>query len=76
MSPTVMFKIGDRVRVRWLVESDCLGLTGTVLDVQPSVLMGRDVQWCRVDFSGRQRRMLSIDLVRVYEHSGTLATAA
>jgi len=71
-----MFKIGDRVRVRWLVESDCLGLTGTVLDVQPSVLMGRDVQWCRVDFSGRQRRMLSIDLVRVYEHSGTLATAA
>ncbi|PYS11020.1 MAG: hypothetical protein DMG17_23465 [Acidobacteria bacterium] len=71
-----MFRPGDRVRVRWLVQSDCLGLTGTVLDVQPSVFLGRDVQWCRVDFGGRQRRVLSIDLVRVYERSGTLTTAA
>jgi hypothetical protein len=27
-----MFRPGDRVRVRWLVQSDCLGLTVTVLD--------------------------------------------
>ena len=71
-----MFRTGDSVRVRWLVESDCLGLTGTVLDVQPSVLLGGDVHWCRVDFSGQQRRMLSIYLVRVYAHSGPLTTAA
>ena len=52
------------------------GLDGNRSDVQPSVFLGRDVQWCRVDFGGRQRRVLSIDLVRVYERSGTLTTAA
>src|SRR2546422_6394932 len=46
-----MFRVDDRVRVRWLVQSDCLGLTGTVLDVQPSVFLGRDVQWCWGDLA-------------------------
>ena len=35
-----VFRPGDRVRVRWLVRADCLGLTGIVLDVQPNVFLG------------------------------------
>ena len=55
-------KIGDRVYIRGLVQSDCLGLTGTILDVRPSALFGSGVQRCKVDFNGKIRRVLNVHL--------------
>ena len=61
-----MFRVDDRVRVRWLVQSDCLGLTGTVLDVQPSVFLGRDVQWCWGDLAvGIVRTTIFRNILRI-----------
>ena len=57
--------VGDRVRIRGLVQSDCIGLTGTVLEVLPSALFGPRARRCRVDFGGRIRRIIDTHLVRV-----------
>jgi hypothetical protein len=59
----IEMKVGDRVRVRGLVQSDCLGLTGTIIDVYPSALVGQGVQRCRVDFNGKVRRILNVHLI-------------
>jgi hypothetical protein len=56
--------VGDRVRIRGLVQSDCIGLTGTVLEVVPSALYP-NASRCRVDFRGRIRRIMNTHLVRV-----------
>jgi hypothetical protein len=55
-------KIGDRVYIRGLVHSDCIGLTGTILDVRPSALFGPRIQRCKVDFNGKIRSLLNIHL--------------
>ncbi len=55
-------KVGDKVCVRGLVQSDCLGLTGKVLEVRQSALFGPRVQRCKVDFNGKVRRLLSLHL--------------
>jgi len=55
-------KVGDHVCVRGLVQSDCLGLTGRVLEVRQSALFGPRVQRCKVDFNGKVRRLLSLHL--------------
>ena len=69
-------KIGDRVCIRGLVQSDCLGLTGTILDVRPSALFGREVQRCKVDFNGKVRRLLNIHLTHTTSQSGRRAVTA
>ena len=69
-------KVGDRVSVRGLVHSDCLGLTGTILDIHPSALFGPRVQRCKVDFNGKVRRLLSIHLVHSGRKSGGSALTA
>ena len=58
----MQMKVGDRVRVRGLVHSDCLGLTGRILEVRQSALFGPGVQRCKVDFNGKVRRLLNIHL--------------
>ena len=69
-------KIGDRVCIRGLVQSDCLGLTGTILDVRPSALFGPKVQRCKVDFNGKVRRMLNIHLTHSSRQLGRNAVTA
>ena len=70
-------KIGDRVCIRGLVQSDCLGLTGTILDVHPSALFGRRIQRCKVDFNGKVRRLLDVHLTHATRKSdGKAFTAA
>ena len=70
-------KIGDRVCVRGLVQSDCLGLTGTILDVRPSALFGPRIQRCKVDFNGKIRRLLSVHLTHsTRKPGGSELTAA
>ena len=59
--------IGDRVRIRGLVQSDCLGLTGKVIEAQPSAMFGPRIQRCRIDFGGKVRRILDIHLIRIDE---------
>ena len=54
-----MLRVGDRVRDRW----QCLELTGTVLSLQPSISLGSSVQYCEVDFKGKRRWILSINLI-------------
>jgi hypothetical protein len=68
-------KVGDRVYVRGLVQSDCLGLTGRVLEVRQSAMFGRGVQRCKVDFKGKVRRLLSLHLVPVVERSNATTAA-
>jgi hypothetical protein len=63
-------KIGDRVCIRGLVQSDCLGLTGTILDVRPSALFGPGVQRCKVDFNGKVRRLLNVHLIHTTRKPG------
>jgi hypothetical protein len=65
-------EIGDRVRLQ-VVQSDCFGLTGTVLEVRPSVFCGSETQRCRVDFNGRIRRVLNIHLARIDSAKKTAA---
>ncbi len=67
-------KVGDRVCIRGLVQSDCLGLTGRVLEVRPSALFGRGIQRCKVDFNGKIRRLLSLHLAPV-EHNKAITAA-
>jgi hypothetical protein len=69
-------KIGDRVSVRGLVQSDCLGLTGTILDVSPSALFGPRIQRCKVDFNGKIRRMLNVHLTHTTRKTGGNAVSA
>ena len=69
-------KIGDRVCVRGLVQSDCLGLTGTIIDIYPSALFGHGVQRCKVDFNGKVRRILSVHLAHKIPQRGTNAITA
>jgi len=57
--------VGDRVRIRGLVQSDCIGLIGTVVEVLPSAIFGSRARRCRVDFGGRVRRIIDTHLVRV-----------
>ena len=66
-------KIGDRVCIRGLVQSDCLGLTGTILDVRPSALFGPRIQRCKVDFNGKVRRLLNIHLALSTQRSASTA---
>jgi len=69
--------VGDRVRVRGLVQSDCLGVTGTIVDVGPSALFGAGIQRCKVDFDGKIRRLLNVHLVLdARKRSGNALTAA
>ena len=73
----IEMKVGDCVRIRGLVQSDCLGLTGRILDVRPSALFGPRIQRCKVDFSGKVRRLLSIHLIQTNRQpSGKVLTAA
>jgi hypothetical protein len=69
-------KIGDRVCIRGLVHSDCFGMTGKVLEVYPSTLLGRGIQRCKVDFNGRVRRILTLHLVLAAHQGGQASTAA
>jgi hypothetical protein len=70
-------KVGDRVCVRGLVQSDCLGLTGKILEVRPSALFGPRILRCRVDFNGKVRRLLSVHLAPVAAaQRGNVTTAA
>jgi len=67
-------KVGDRVWIRGLVHSDCLGLTGRVLEVGKSALFGAGVQRCKVDFNGKIRRLLNLHLtVAAAEKNATSA---
>ena len=69
-------KIGDRVHIRGLVQSDCLGLTGRILDIHPSALFGRGIQRCKVDFNGKIRRLLNIHLVHASRRTKSNALTA
>ncbi len=69
-------KIGDCVCIRGLVQSDCLGLTGTILDVRPSALFGPGVQRCKVDFKGKIRRLLNVHLAHATRQPGRKALTA
>ncbi len=55
-----MFSIGDCVQQRW----ECLVSPGTVVSVQPSFAFGESVQCCQVEFEGKRRWILSLNLVR------------
>jgi len=67
---------GDLVRIVGLVQSDCFGLTGTILEVNPSIAFGPRFKRCRVDFQGRIRRILNCYLVRVEPKPETRAAVA
>jgi hypothetical protein len=66
----IQMRVGDCVCIRGLVQSDCLGLTGKILDVRPSALFGPGVQRCKVDFNGKIRRLLNIHLVHSTRRPG------
>jgi hypothetical protein len=67
--------VGDRVRIRGLIHSDCIGLIGTVVEVLPSALFPR-ARRCRVDFGGRVRRIIDTHLVRVEKSSAAFTRPA
>jgi hypothetical protein len=69
-------KVGDRVCIRGLVQSDCLGLTGTILDIRPSALFGPAIQRCKVDFNGKVRRLLNVHLAHASRRRGSALSAA
>ena len=68
-------KVGDRVCVRGLLHSDCLGRTGKVLEVRQSALFPAGVQRCKVDFNGKVRRLLSLHLIHATERSSSVSAA-
>jgi len=68
-------KVGDRVSIRGLAHSDCLGLTGRIVEVRQSALFGPGVQRCKVDFNGKIRRLLNVHLV-LSSRQGGASTAA
>jgi hypothetical protein len=55
-----VLRAGDCVQERL----ECPESRGTVLSVQPSISFGEDVQYCEVDFNGKRRWILSLNLVR------------
>ena len=67
---------GDYVRIVGLVQSDCFGLVGKILEVTPSIAFGPRFKRCRVDFQGRIRRILNCHLVRVEAGPDTQAAIA
>jgi hypothetical protein len=69
-------KVGDRVCIRGLAHSDCLGMIGRVLDVHKSALFGQGFQRCRVDFNGRIRRLLNVHLAITARQGNDTSTAA
>jgi hypothetical protein len=69
-------KVGDRVCIRGLAHSDCLGLTGRILEVWPSALFGRGIQRCKVDFNGKIRRLLNVHLALSSRQKNSASTAA
>jgi hypothetical protein len=68
-------KVGDHVCIRGLVHSDCLGLTGRVLEVGKSALFGTGVQRCKVDFNGKIRRLLNLHLTVASERKNATTAA-
>ena len=70
------FNIGDRVCIRGLLHSDCLGLTGIILEIGKSSLFGPRVQRCKVDFNGKVRRILDIHLRPANKRAAPKSTAA
>jgi hypothetical protein len=70
------YKIGDRVRIRGMVYSDCLGITGTILEVGQSAMFGPRIQRCKVDFNGKVRRILSIHLSPAAKAGNSTSAAA
>ncbi len=69
-------KVGDRVCIRGLVHSDCLGLTGKILEVRQSALFGPGIQRCKVDFNGKVRRLLNVHLSLTHHGKSASSTAA
>ena len=69
-------KVGDRVCIRGLVHSDCLGLTGKILEVRQSALFGPGIQRCKVDFNGKVRRLLNVHLSLTHQGESASSTAA
>jgi hypothetical protein len=69
-------KVGDRVCIRGLVHSDCLGLKGRILEVRPSALFGAGIQRCKVDFNGKVRRLLNVHLALSSQQGDSASTAA
>ena len=70
------FQIGDRVCIRGLVQSDCFGMTGTILEIGKSALFGPRVQRCKVDFNGKVRRILNIHLRPAGKRDAATSAAA
>jgi len=70
------FNVGDRVFIRGLLHSDCLGLTGTILETGKSALFGPRVQRCKVDFNGKVRRILNIHLRPAINRQAATTAAA
>ena len=68
-------KVGDRVYIRGLVQSDCLGLTGTILEISPSALFSPRIQRCKVDFNGKIRRVLDVHLVPAIKQDESVPAA-
>jgi len=68
-------KVGDHVCIRGLVQSDCLGLIGKVLEVRQSALFGPGVLRCKVDFNGKTRRLLSLHLAPVAQRNKAMPAA-
>jgi hypothetical protein len=69
-------KIGDRVCIRGLLHSDCIGMTGTILAVGKSALFGPGVQRCKVDFHGKVRHILSVHLRPADKQGSTTSAVA
>lgn len=69
-------KVGDRVYVRGLVQSDCLGLTGRILEVRQSAMFAPGILRCKVDFNGKIRRLLNVHLSPAADRRGNAITAA
>jgi hypothetical protein len=72
----LQFTVGDRVCIRGLLHSDCLGRTGTIVETTKSALFGRHVQRCKVDFNGTIRRILNIHLRPVGKPDNPTSAAA
>jgi hypothetical protein len=72
----LQLKIGDRVCIRGLVQSDCIGLTGQILEVRQSALFGPGIQRCKVDFNGKVRRVLNLHLAPASKRKNAASAAA
>ena len=72
----IEMKVGDSVCIKGLAHSDCLGMTGQILEVRPSAMFGRGIQRCKVDFNGKIRRVLNLHLTPAARNGRNTATAA